>query len=489
MNSKLQISMLGHSAPRTTILLFVIIATFIFNHQIVGNSAEMASNVLVEPLLKFSANMMRAIDRQHKNVIFSPMSIHMALNLVLVGAEPKSQTEKELFKVLGYESLAKGPMEKVHEAYAELEKEFKRVSEEAKKEREALEELSEREQASSRNQNTPLIHIWNLALTKNAKLQPSYVSCLQKYYNGAVESIDGKNATKNEKILARVNQWAKDAGYEKELLSQSELAADFRMLLLSAVRVEAFWENEFHDRKLDELFYNNGLKNKLVKDAEGLSTSDLESSHFVEFTERSKANAKIHHDRVTQGLGGSAKSNFEHLAKVNFRAIKIELIGNLSYTILEPLDQSGTGNELSKMSEALLDSESSLANVLEIVDEQPSNVEIDYLAMPKFKFETDIELVSPLKKLGLLKVFDNIKAELTQISNDKLHVDKAKHEAMIEVNKVGLKAAGVTKMSFMPLMAKMKKERIVVEVKNPFLFVVRYDKLPLFVGQLSNVGK
>jgi serpin B len=123
------------------------------------------------------------------------------------------------------------------------------------------------------------------------------------------------------------------------------------------------------------------------------------------------------------------------------------------------------------------------------LDPQNSN-EIDHLRIPKFKFESDIDLKSILTSIGLKRVFERQNAELSNITDRNLCIDDIKHKAVIETTQAGIKAAGVTIIKMFRSCGPFRGERtspIVVRVENPFMFVLRYQRMPLFVGQLTNV--
>ena len=63
-----------------------------------------------------------------------------------------------------------------------------------------------------------------------------------------------------------------------------------------------------------------------------------------------------------------------------------------------------------------------------------------HLKLPKFKLESEISLVEPLKKLGLEKMFGK-KAQLTGISEKPLKVNDVIQKIFIEVDEVGSKDA------------------------------------------------
>ncbi len=65
--------------------------------------------------------------------------------------------------------------------------------------------------------------------------------------------------------------------------------------------------------------------------------------------------------------------------------------------------------------------------------------------IPFFKFEYELQLLNDLKKLGIKDVFDDSKADLSNLtSKSGIYIDKAIHKANIEFSNDGIKAAAAT---------------------------------------------
>lgn len=64
--------------------------------------------------------------------------------------------------------------------------------------------------------------------------------------------------------------------------------------------------------------------------------------------------------------------------------------------------------------------------------------------IPKFKFEYNIDLVKDLKELGISDIFDENKANLSIISDEKTSIGVALHKSNIEFTQDGIKASAAT---------------------------------------------
>ncbi len=64
--------------------------------------------------------------------------------------------------------------------------------------------------------------------------------------------------------------------------------------------------------------------------------------------------------------------------------------------------------------------------------------------IPVFKYEYELNLVNDLKKLGVTDIFDEEKADLSSLTEDKTKIIDAKHKANIEFSNEGITAAAAT---------------------------------------------
>lgn len=246
--------------------------------------------------------------------------------------------------------------------------------------------------------------------------------------------------------------------------------------------------------KTSALFYNSGLVSEPI-DGTVLSLYEADGAKYVKFIDDV---ARVRKKDLCRGLNSKSES-YRRLSKLNFHAIQLPLEGDMSFTIFEPLEYSTPGdNKLNKLAGVLSakepddegQDESNLIKALRMLDESDPhrNWAPFGLTMPKFKFEKEVNLEGVLKSMGLQRVFFESTSELGSIFPVQVYLKKAMHQAVIEVNKEGIKAAAVTKLIVAPNSAFLRPPKpIKVEVTKPFIFVIRYEKIPLFVGQIANL--
>jgi len=115
------------------------------------------------------------------------------------------------------------------------------------------------------------------------------------------------------------------------------------------------------------------------------------------------------------------------------------------------------------------------------------------LRIPKFRFETKLELDPILQALGANAMFDPDNADLSGISanalTDQLAIDQVRQKTFIEVNEIGTEAAAVTTGGgyFGGGLSPKQLLRVVsFRAERPFLFLIRDDEsgVILFLGRV-----
>lgn len=113
--------------------------------------------------------------------------------------------------------------------------------------------------------------------------------------------------------------------------------------------------------------------------------------------------------------------------------------------------------------------------------------------LPKFKSDYRIELIEPLKQMGLKDCFAEGTADFTKMADSKpglIYVGDALHKTFITVDTNGTKAGAVTKieMRYKGLPAEASHKII---LNRPFFYAIvdNETKLPLFIGTMTNPEK
>lgn len=109
------------------------------------------------------------------------------------------------------------------------------------------------------------------------------------------------------------------------------------------------------------------------------------------------------------------------------------------------------------------------------------------LSLPKFKFETSIELNDALKDMGMVKAFG--RGDFGAMTDASVCVDEVKQKCVIEVSEEGTEAAAVTSIGIRLTSVRPENRPAVMRVDRPFLFLIRSieDQNILFIGRVMNL--
>lgn len=100
--------------------------------------------------------------------------------------------------------------------------------------------------------------------------------------------------------------------------------------------------------------------------------------------------------------------------------------------------------------------------------------------IPMFKFDYELNLINDLNKLGITSVFESDKADLSNLTQKNIFIDRASHKVNIEFSNDGIKAAAATAFSGrgagdcgFNYLYDVPVEQIDLTFDNPFLFLIR----------------
>jgi serpin B len=111
------------------------------------------------------------------------------------------------------------------------------------------------------------------------------------------------------------------------------------------------------------------------------------------------------------------------------------------------------------------------------------------LLLPRFRFETPVELGDALKALGMLQAFDADRANFRGLSNQALYITAVVHKAFIAVAEKGTEAAAATAVVFGDPVSAPIEQPFPMLVDRPFLFFLRdASGAILFMGRVADPG-
>ncbi|MDR2234039.1 MAG: serpin family protein [Tannerella sp.] len=112
------------------------------------------------------------------------------------------------------------------------------------------------------------------------------------------------------------------------------------------------------------------------------------------------------------------------------------------------------------------------------------------LFVPRFKIEYEIDLVKPLKRLGVGVAFEPFVADFSEMSDMLLYISEAKQKIYIEVNEEGTEAAAVTSIGI-SFSSVGPPQPVMFTADRPFLFLIQEKSsgAVLFTGKIGNAAE
>lgn len=136
--------------------------------------------------------------------------------------------------------------------------------------------------------------------------------------------------------------------------------------------------------------------------------------------------------------------------------------------------------------EALLQREDFLSR-LEFYGDAAMYGEVQW-SVPKFDVSSDLNLMDALKSMGVADLLVPEKADLSVLTDLPAFLSDAKQMARVKVDEEGVEAAAVTILEMATCALPLPPEEVcVMDLNRPFLFVIRAQDVPLFIGVVNQV--
>ncbi|XP_065539395.1 plasma protease C1 inhibitor [Lathamus discolor] len=357
---------------------------------------EAVSEAVATFALRFYQRMAEAA-RPEDNLLFSPVAVAMGLSHLLLGA--RGETRERLAAVLAYPP----GLGCVHSALRLLST------------------------APGLFSATQIFHHPDL------RLRTRFLNESLHFYNTRPWALSG-----NESLdLQRINAWVREAsrGLLPELLST--LPPDYRLVLLSAVHLQAAWLTPLDVKQTVPLpFLRPGRPPRLVPT---MTSKKYPVASFVD-----------PHLQVQVG--------------------RLALRGGLSLALLLPLGPPGALGAL----ERALDPPA-LLRLLRRAARAPPRAAA--LALPRVRLDVALDVVPLVHDMDFGLFLD---AELCGLARGAA-VDTARHRAVLALDEAGVEAAGA-------MAASVARSAPLLEALRPFLFLLWHDSadVPVFMGRLSD---
>ncbi|XP_062030482.1 serpin-ZX-like [Rosa rugosa] len=385
----------------------------------ISNQTEVAFTIMKQLFLSTEA--------KNKNMVYSPLSIHMVLSLLAAGSN--GPTQDQLLTFL----RSKSTQELNYLASTLMPLFFAKES----------------------PNGGPSLSFTNGAwVDKSLPVKPSFKQVVDAAYRAALKQVDFNG--KSDEVRMEVNSWAEKEtnGRIKDILASGSVDSLTRLILANALYFKGDWKDSF--------------------DALGTKEYDF---HLLN---GNSVKAPFMTEWITS-WGRRYISVFD-----SFKVLKLPYKQGedrekcFSMYVFLPNERDGLP--------ALVERFSSESGFLDRHLPRKT-VEVGAFKMPKFTYSCRFEASKVLKTLGLELPF--VPGGFTEMvdspMSDSLYVSHIQHGSFIDVNEDGTEAAAVT-VAVQTGSTWSQEKRIDFVADHPFLFLIREETTGsvLFIGQVLN---
>lgn len=280
-------------------------------------------------------------------------------------------------------------------------------------------------------------------LEKAYKPKKRYEKEISKDFKSELNKVDFLSSTGRESARKEINQWVETKTKEKitDFIPPDVLNASTTMILVNAVYFLAKWNTAFPEQNTYEADFKTGGKEKTV-------CKFINNTQYLPY----------YSDDLLRAVEIPYEDNEASLIVILAKKTDEELNGLVDY------------DYFSKLYRGL------------------RRVKID-LQLPKFKIESEYELSSYLKELGLKSAFDS-SADFSGITGKKeFHISNILHKAVMELDESGTEASAATAVLTSRSVSVGSTTRpILFKADHPFVFIIREKSTGtiLFIGKLTN---
>ncbi|KAM4747596.1 plasminogen activator inhibitor 1 [Rhinophrynus dorsalis] len=295
---------------------------------------------------------------------------------------------------------------------------------------------------TSSDEDPKSVHVADgLFVQRDLPLTSGFLKRFQTTFQRHVTQINFTEPTQAKDIL---NQWVENNtdGMIQDLLGSNSIPPLTRLVLLSAVHFSGKWLLPFPEKATHKRpFYRS--------DGSQVQASMMANTgkyNYSEFT--------------------TPEGEFYDVIELPYEG------DELSMLIAAPYEK---GVPLSTITDILTP---------ELISEWKSSVKkaTRLLVLPKFSLLSEVDLKSPLERLGVTDMFSAESADFSRLSSEKpLYVSQAFQKIKVEVTESGTTASAATAAIILARMAPLE-----VIMDRPFLFIVRHNPTGslLFIGQV-----
>lgn len=316
--------------------------------------------------------------------------------------------------------------------------------------------------------------------------QQAYLDTLARAYKtGGLFPVDFRADPDGSR--QRINDWVSDQTRQriKDLIKPGQVRSDTRLVLTNAVYFKGDWAEPFKaEVTRDEDFTtSDGTKVRVPL----MHQPWADAAKYAAFN----GDGSVFPTPEKVMVGEADQSN-RYPADDGFLVAELPYKGgDLSMVILLPRSADGLSKLESKLSAANLNAWTAALRQRRVK-----------LALPKFKLETDYDMIAPLEAMGMRRAFvnpiDPNGAEFDGISPSpdpaqRLYIGAVIHKAFVDVNEKGTEAAAATAVIMAAGSAAPRMVPFVPTFRadHPFVLIVRENAggTVLFMGRVTQPGE
>lgn len=278
--------------------------------------------------------------------------------------------------------------------------------------------------------------IW---LNKEFHFQEDFAKSNKDYFNAEIKEIDIFDSKSTEMI----NDWVAESTNNKiKEIVKSPLDPNLVAILINAIYFKGDWKYEFDKKRTEKrTFY---LEDGTTKEVQLMTLNE----------------------------------ELAYMENENFQAVSLPYgEGEMSMKVFLPKENSS----LEEFKKTLTEDNFKDWN-LEMIKQDGT------IILPKFQLEYEVALNEPLKKLGMIKAFDEEEANFSKMieEDQQILISEVTQKTFIDVNEEGTEAAAVTSVQM--VMESASAEPFHMEVNRPFFITITDDETGtiLFMGSIVN---
>ncbi|XP_010185219.1 PREDICTED: leukocyte elastase inhibitor-like [Mesitornis unicolor] len=409
------------------------------------------------PITEFCLDLYNKLNRnaEDTNIVFSPMSISVALALVCLGAQNNTaaQIEKVLHIRKAEERMSLG---------ADLENAASEMEPELSQERSSsLSQCNEDGDFNHKAFQALLLQLQNLGeryvltlannlfIQQGFELRQQFLMCAKELYGAVLQTVDFHGAVEAARL--KINTWVESEtqGKIKELFAPGVIDVHALLVLVNVIYFKATWEHKFEEQKTVQRDFK--------------------------LNQNEKKPVQMMYQKGMFKLG--------YIEEIGTQVLELPYAEKtLSMIILLPGDTAdGSTSGLEQIESTMTYENLKLWASSEHMFE--TRVEV-YL--PRFKLEGTFNLNEVLQEMGMTDIFNESKADLSAMSFAKsLVLSDVVHKTFVEVNEEGTVAAAGTGAAI------VRRSLPLIELfiaDHPFLFFIRHNptNIILFFGKLCS---